>query len=137
MQFSTRFLVAAAATVAIAGCANGATNRPASRHATTATYIEPKSPASPTVASQPGFENDLPNADRHITGEGTAYESDLGSPRWRNNPGSYDDGARPKRAAPPGNQNAIEGERDRSLPPTSTGTESGDTTGTGTEATEP
>jgi hypothetical protein len=122
MQFSSRFLVAAAATIALAGCTNGATTQPASRSArTTPSYIEPKTPASPTVASQPGFENELPRPDPGITGEGTAYESDIGEPRWRNNPGGYDDGTRPKKVEGTSHQHAIEG--NRSLPPTTTGTE--------------
>jgi hypothetical protein len=122
MQLSTRFLCAVAATIALAGCANGATTQHASRTAKTNNpYIEPKTPASPTVSSQSGFENDLPRPDRAITGEGTAYESDIGSPRWRNNPGSYDDGTRPKRTEAPSNQNSMQG--NRALPPTTTGTE--------------
>jgi hypothetical protein len=118
---STRFLVAIAATITLAACHNGATTRPAARPHHTAAYIEPKTPASPTVASQPGFENDLPSPDPGITGQGTAYESDLGEPRWRNNPGGYDDGTRPKRTETPSNQNAIQNKR--SLPPTTSVTE--------------
>jgi hypothetical protein len=125
MQLSTRFLVAVATTVALAGCARG-TNTKASVAKSNAEpaiveTLEAKKPASPTVASQPGFENDLPRPDPGITGEGTAYESDVGEPRWRNNPGSYDDGTRPKRVTPPGNKNSIEG--NRMLPPTTPGTE--------------
>ncbi len=123
MHRTTGFLIAATAMIAIAGCAPGATTQHASRPSKTArsTYVEPKTPASPTVASQPGFENDLPSPDPMLTGRGTAYESDVGEPRWRGNPGSYDDGIRPKRVEAPSNQNAIQ--RNRSLPPTTPGTE--------------
>lgn len=122
MQLSTRFLVASAATIALVGCAPGATTQHASRPTKTATtYTPPPKSASAMVSSQPGFENDLPRPDPGITGEGTAYESDIGEPRWRNNPGSYDDGTRPKRTEAPSNQNAMQG--NRSLPPTSSTTE--------------
>lgn len=39
--------------------------------------------------TQQGFENDLPPPD--AVGGGPAVESDLGEPRWRGNPGAYDD----------------------------------------------
>lgn len=123
MHRTTSLVLAAAAAAALAACGPGATTRHGTRtpKTTTANWIEPKTPASPTVASQPGFENDLPNPDPMVTGSGTAYESDVGEPRWRNNPGSYDDGVRPKRTEAPSNQNAIQ--RNPSIPPTTTGTE--------------
>jgi len=113
---STRFLVAVAATITLAACGR-ANNQPAAQPHATANWIEPKTPASPTVATQPGFENDLPSPDPGPS----AYESDVGEPRWRNNPGSYDDGTRPKRTEAPSNQNAIQNKR--SLPPTQSGAE--------------
>ena len=108
---STRVLVAIAATITFVGCGR-ANNQPAVQPHASANWIEPKSAASPTVASQPGFENELANPDQKTS----AYESDVGEPRWRNNPGSYDDGVRPKRTEAPSNQNAIQ--NNRSVPPT-------------------
>lgn len=39
--------------------------------------------------TQKGFEDELPPPDAR--GGGPANDSDVGAPRWRNNPGSYDD----------------------------------------------
>jgi len=47
--------------------------------------------------TQKGFEDSLPPPDAR--GGGPATDSDIGAPRWRNNPGSYDDRTDTGRAA--------------------------------------
>lgn len=50
-------------------------------------YREPK--RGDVYDTQKGFEDQLPPPDAR--GGGPATDSDIGKPRWRNNPGSYDD----------------------------------------------
>ncbi|MBI2388706.1 MAG: hypothetical protein HYV09_03730 [Deltaproteobacteria bacterium] len=58
------------------------------RHAIERTPMrEPKRGA--VYDTQQGFENELPPPD--AVGGGPAVESDIGEPRWRGNPGAYDD----------------------------------------------
>jgi hypothetical protein len=52
--------------------------------------------SEPVYDTQKGFENALPPPDAVGGGPVQGTESDVGEPKWRNNPGSYDDGKRPK-----------------------------------------
>lgn len=52
--------------------------------------------SGPVYDTQKGFEDSLAPPDAVGGGPASATDSDVGEPRWRRNPGSYDDGSRPK-----------------------------------------
>lgn len=52
--------------------------------------------AGPVYDTQKGFENGLPPPDGVGGGPVQGVDSDVGEPKWRNNPGAFDDGSRPK-----------------------------------------
>jgi hypothetical protein len=83
------------------GCARGqSTNMARAPHVdlprTTAAAPAREAKSGPVYDTQQGFENNLPPPDAVGGGPVQGADSDVGEPKWRNNPGSYDDGRRPK-----------------------------------------
>lgn len=89
-------LAALAIALAVVGCARAPARSPNMAKAP-AVALPPTSPNTAVrepkrgdvYDTQQGFEDWLPPPDAR--GGGPAVDSDLGKPRWRNNPGSYDD----------------------------------------------
>jgi hypothetical protein len=73
--------------------------------------------SEPVYDTQKGFENGLPPPDAVGGGPVQGTESDVGEPKWRNNPGSYDDGKRPKAAPRTHNQDMHNNTDNHVLPP--------------------
>ena len=115
-----RTTILCALTLAAFGCARTAS---ASRWPATFPRVDLPATTSPAPAreaktgpvydTQKGFEDGLTPPDAK---GGGPMDSDVGAPRWRNNPGSYDDGARPPKTAGP-RQNWLEHNDDHVLPP--------------------
>lgn len=81
--------------------------------ATTSPAPAREAKTGPVYDTQKGFEDGLTPPDAK---GGGPMDSDMGAPRWRNNPGSYDDGTRPETTTPP-RQNWLERNHDHMLPP--------------------
>ncbi len=84
--------------------------------AATTTTPAREAKSEPVYDTQKGFEDTLPPPDATGGGPVQGVDSDVGAPRWRNNPGSYDDGKRPKTTPPPRQQPA-ESNDEHMLPP--------------------
>lgn len=109
MRTKIFYLVGAVAALTIGGCARTPQSTmaraphidiPASNasNAKTADTSDTKSGAA--YDSQSGFENALPPPDAVGGGPVPGVDSDVGEPKWRNNPGSFDDGKRPRSTNP-------------------------------------
>lgn len=85
--------------------------------ATTSPSPAREAKSEPIYDTQKGFENALPPPDATGGGPVQGVDSDVGEPRWRNNPGSYDDGKRPKTQAPTPRQQPTESNDEHMLPP--------------------
>lgn len=126
MRTKIFFLVGAAAMLTAGGCARPQSSMARAPHidlpATTAAAPAREAKSGATYDTQQGFENALPPPDAVGGGPTPGVDSDVGEPKWRNNPGSYDDGKRPKdgaRRIQPNTSNKDMNDNEHILPPDS------------------